>query len=59
MDLSSITSRGEIEGDFLIRKVVSIVLFLVVFIILASCRTEKPEWKGTVGEEDGVIVGLA
>ena len=35
---------------------VSIVLFLAVFSMLASCRTEKTEWQGTTEEVDGVTV---
>jgi len=37
-------------------KVVSIVLFLSAFILLASCQKQKTEWKGTIKEENGVIV---
>ena len=37
-------------------KVVSIVLFLSVFMMLTSCRVQKAEWKGTIEEVDGVTV---
>lgn len=37
-------------------KVVSIILFLSVFIMLFSCQKQKLEWKGTIEEVDGVIV---
>ncbi len=34
----------------------SIVLFLSVFMILASCGKKKSEWKGTIEEKNGVTV---
>ena len=37
-------------------KVLSIILFLSVFIMLISCQQQKAEWKGTIEEVDGVIV---
>jgi len=37
-------------------KVISIVLFLSVFIMLISCQKQNSEWKGKIEEEDGVIV---
>lgn len=37
-------------------KVVSIILFLSLIIMLASCKPQKAEWKGTIEEENGVTV---
>jgi len=37
-------------------KVVSIILFLSVFILLVSCQKQKTEWKGTIEEENGVTI---
>lgn len=37
-------------------RIVSIVLFLSVFIIFISCEQQKREWKGTIEEVDGVTV---
>jgi hypothetical protein len=37
-------------------RVISIALFLSLFIILVSCGNQKTEWKGTVEEENGVTV---
>jgi len=37
-------------------KIVSIVLFLSAFIMVISCGKQKTEWKGTIEEENGVIV---
>jgi len=37
-------------------KVLSIILFLSVFIMLFSCQKQKAAWKGTIEEEDGVTV---
>lgn len=37
-------------------KIVSIVLFLSALIILVSCQKQSAEWKGTIGEVDGVTV---
>ena len=37
-------------------KVVPIVLFLSAFIMLASCGTQKTEWKGTIEKVNGVTV---
>ena len=37
-------------------KVLSIILFLSVFIMLISCQKQKPDWKGTIEEVDGVTV---
>lgn len=37
-------------------KVVSISLFLSVFIMLISCQKQKAEWKGSIEEEKGVTV---
>jgi len=37
-------------------KIVSIVLFLSIFIMLISCQKQKSEWKGTIEEVDGVTV---
>jgi len=36
--------------------VLSIVLFLSVFIMLVSCGKQKTEWKGKIDEENGVTV---
>jgi len=36
--------------------VVSIVLFLSVFMILVSCQKQNVEWKGTIEEADGVTI---
>jgi hypothetical protein len=33
-------------------KIISIVLFLSIFIMLSSCQKQKSEWKGTIEEED-------
>lgn len=37
-------------------KIVSIVLFLSVFVIFISCQKQKSGWKGTIEEVDGVTV---
>lgn len=37
-------------------KVVSIILFLSVFMMIVSCRKQKAEWKGTIEKEAGVTV---
>lgn len=37
-------------------KIVSIILFLSVFIMLVSCQKQKTEWKGTIKEKNGVTV---
>jgi len=37
-------------------NVISIVLFLSVFIMLISCEKQKAEWKGIIEEVDGVTV---
>jgi hypothetical protein len=37
-------------------KIISIVLFLSIFIIPISCQKQKSEWKGTIEEVDGVMV---
>lgn len=37
-------------------KVISIVSFLSAFMMLISCQQQKAEWKGTIKEENGVIV---
>jgi len=36
-------------------KIISIVLFLLIFIMLISCQKQKSEWKGTIEEVDGVM----
>jgi hypothetical protein len=36
-------------------KIISIVLFLSIFIIPISCQKQKSEWKGTIEEVDGVM----
>jgi len=38
------------------NKVISIVLFLLVFVMLVSCRKQKAEWKGSIEEVEGVTV---
>jgi hypothetical protein len=38
------------------NKIISIVLFLSVFMMLISCQKQKAEWRGTIEEVDGVIV---
>jgi len=37
-------------------KVLSIVLFLSIFMMLISCGKQETEWKGIIEEENGVIV---
>ena len=37
-------------------KVISIFCILSVIVILFSCQKQKAEWKGTIEEENGVIV---
>jgi len=37
-------------------KIVSIVLFLTVFVLIISSGNQKPEWKGKIETEDGVKV---
>ena len=37
-------------------KVFSIVLSISALVMLASCRVQKAEWKGTIEEENGVTV---
>ena len=37
-------------------KVVSIILFLSVFILLVSCQQQKVEWKGTIEEINEITV---
>ena len=36
--------------------VISIVLFVSVFVMLISCKKQKTEWTGTIEEVDGVTV---
>jgi hypothetical protein len=38
------------------NKIISIVLFLSIFMMLISCQKQKAEWKGTIEEVDGVTV---
>ena len=38
------------------NKIISIVLFLSVFVMLVSCQKQKTEWKGTIEEVDGITV---
>lgn len=45
---------GEIMKN--ITKAVSVVLFLFALIMLVSCGRKKPEWKGTIRQENGVTV---
>jgi len=40
-------------------KVISGVLFLSIFIIPISCQKQNAEWKGTVEEENRVIVCMS
>ena len=37
-------------------KIVSLILFLSFFIMLISFSGQKADWKGTIKEENGVIV---
>ena len=37
-------------------NIMSIILLLSVFIILASCKQQKTEWQGTIEDVDGVTV---
>jgi hypothetical protein len=37
-------------------KVISIIVFLSIFILLVSCSSQKAEWQGTIEEVDGVTV---
>jgi len=37
-------------------KIITVVLFISVFIILNSCQKQKAEWRGTIEEENGVTV---
>jgi len=37
-------------------KLISIVLFLLVLILLVSCKKQKAEWKGIIEEVDGVTI---
>lgn len=37
-------------------KVISIILFLSVFVMLVSCQKQRTDWKGTIEEENGVTV---
>lgn len=39
-----------------IHTVVSIVLFLSFFIMLAFCREQKTKWQGAIEEVEGVTV---
>ena len=38
------------------NKIISIVIFLSVFMMLVSCVKQKAEWKGIIEEVDGVTV---
>jgi hypothetical protein len=37
-------------------KAATIFLFLSFLILFVSCQTQKPEWKGTIEEENGITV---
>ncbi len=37
-------------------KVISIIVFLSIFILLVSCISQKTEWQGTIEEVDGITV---
>lgn len=39
-----------------IAKFVSILLFLSILIMTVSCEKQKAEWKGTIEEENGVMI---
>jgi len=37
-------------------KIVSIGLLVFALLVTSSCTKNKPEWKGTIEEKDGVII---
>jgi DNA-binding beta-propeller fold protein YncE len=37
-------------------NIISVILFISAFVLLTSCQKQKAEWKGTIEEENGVIV---
>jgi hypothetical protein len=38
------------------KNIISVILFIPIFILVISCQQQKAEWRGTIEEVDGVTV---